>query len=333
YICSIIVGPFYGLLCAIATPIISCFTTGMPNLATLPSMTCELMVYGFTTGLFYRLFNNQKTIVKVYLSLLIAMILGRCTNGVVNAIILSSKYSLKAWVSASFVTAIPGIAIQLVVIPALITSLNSAFSIDIETQNLFGITRRIDNKEVEEFFSEIADSWDQHSSADLKSLEERLRVLKIKENESVLDLGCGTGILENILPRFTNKITGLDISPYMIKNAKEKHPDINYVVGDFYTSVFKNKFDNIIIYNAYPHFIDKPLFVKKVIQVLKKKGKFYLIHGASKEVINQCHKEVPSSISIGLKDVEEELKVFKKYFNVVETHDNENEYIIVLEKK
>ena len=59
------------------------------------------------------------------MSLIIAMLAGRIMNGLVNTCILSTQgYTLSVFMSASFITCLPGIVIQLIVIPVLVRILN-----------------------------------------------------------------------------------------------------------------------------------------------------------------------------------------------------------------
>ena len=119
-----IVGPLFGLICGIATPLLSHLIFSMPPAPILPGMICELAVYGLMTGLLNKLIKNDNEIVKAYMVLIGAMLCGRVTYGILNALIFrAGSYSFGAWTSAAFVTAIPGIIIQLVLIPILITRL------------------------------------------------------------------------------------------------------------------------------------------------------------------------------------------------------------------
>ena len=64
---------------------------------------------------------------KLYIALAGAMLAGRLAAGLVNAFIFNAgRYSIEAWLTASFVTALPGVAIQLVLIPALCIALQKA---------------------------------------------------------------------------------------------------------------------------------------------------------------------------------------------------------------
>ena len=121
------VGPVYGLICGILTPLLSHLIFSMPPAPVLPSMLCELAVYGLMTGLLNKLIKTENNILKAYLVLIGAMLCGRITYGILNALIFKAgSYSLNAWLSAAFVTAVPGIIIQLLLIPILVVRLKSA---------------------------------------------------------------------------------------------------------------------------------------------------------------------------------------------------------------
>ena len=63
----------------------------------------------------------------LYTALIGAMICGRIINGVLNALIFNAgKYSMEMWLTASFLQAIPGIVIQLALIPLLVLALQKA---------------------------------------------------------------------------------------------------------------------------------------------------------------------------------------------------------------
>ena len=62
---------------------------------------------------------------NLYMSLIIAMLAGRIVNGLVNTCILSTQgYTLSVFMMASFVTCLPGVILQLIVIRVLVRSLN-----------------------------------------------------------------------------------------------------------------------------------------------------------------------------------------------------------------
>ncbi|MDO8528993.1 MAG: class I SAM-dependent methyltransferase [Nanoarchaeota archaeon] len=76
-------------------------------------------------------------------------------------------------------------------------------------------------------------------------LEQVFKKFNLK-NKKVLDLGCGTGLHEKELSDRIYEMTGLDLSPDMIEIAKEKTPNVKFVVGDMSNFELNEKFDSII---------------------------------------------------------------------------------------
>lgn len=126
-LCGLLCGPAYGIACGILTPLLSSLITSMPPMAMLPSMICELAVYGFAAGLLILVVRTGSQVANVYISLIGAMLVGRVVYGVVNALIFrAGEYSMQMWLTASFVTALPGIIIQLVLLPLVVLALRKA---------------------------------------------------------------------------------------------------------------------------------------------------------------------------------------------------------------
>jgi len=120
-LCGILCGFPYGLACGVLTPLLSSLATGMPPAAILPAMVCELAVYGAVAGLLMGLIRTKNAYIRIYGSLIGAMLAGRLVFGLLNALIFQAgnNYSIQIWVTSAFVTALPGIAIQLALIPAI----------------------------------------------------------------------------------------------------------------------------------------------------------------------------------------------------------------------
>ena len=126
-LCGLICGARYGLLCGILGPVLSSLFTGMPGAAYLPQMVIELAAYGFFSGLFSNWLHFQKGFVNLMIALAGAMVIGRVLAGVFRALLFArGSYSAAAWAATYFVNAIPGIILQLVLIPAIIYALQNA---------------------------------------------------------------------------------------------------------------------------------------------------------------------------------------------------------------
>lgn len=126
-LCGLICGWPYGLLCGLAGPALSALITGMPPAAVLPGMLVECAVYGLAAGLLMQLVRTKHLYADLYISLAAAMLLGRVVSGIAKALIFSAgSYSMASWVAGSFVTALPGIIIQLALLPSIVYALMRA---------------------------------------------------------------------------------------------------------------------------------------------------------------------------------------------------------------
>lgn len=125
-ICGLICSWPYGLICGLLGPLLSSLITGMPPAAILPAMMVECATYGAVSGIMLKFVHTGKTYPDLYIAMVTAMLAGRVLSGIAKALIFSPGIALSAWVASSFVTALPGIAIQLVFLPTVVFSLMKA---------------------------------------------------------------------------------------------------------------------------------------------------------------------------------------------------------------
>jgi riboflavin transporter FmnP len=112
---GLLLGPVAGAFLGIATPLLSALLTGMPPVAILPPMVVELAVYGLVAGVAHCHWR-----LAPLWALLIAMVAGRLALGLAVALLgpsIGLKAEPVAYVLASIVSGLPGIAAQIVVIP------------------------------------------------------------------------------------------------------------------------------------------------------------------------------------------------------------------------
>lgn len=123
--------PVYALLLGMITPFINSLLTGMPPMFPMVViMTFELGVYGFVASVLYR-----KLRVPVLISLVISMIIGRIVaGGVVYALVVffSQKMDPVLFVQGAVITGLPGIAIQIILIPILMHAINRYTTINLD---------------------------------------------------------------------------------------------------------------------------------------------------------------------------------------------------------
>lgn len=121
-LCGFFCGPWYALGIGIIAPLLRFLLFGMPPI--FPSgiaMCFELATYGLVSAVLYKLL--PKKTVHIYVSLISAMIAGRIVWGVVRVILYGlggSEFSWAAFIAGAFLNAIPGIIVQIVLIPVLV---------------------------------------------------------------------------------------------------------------------------------------------------------------------------------------------------------------------
>ena len=129
FLCGLICGGPWGMAVGLVTPLLRNVMFGMPPLfPTAVSMSCELAVYGLVCGVIYARAPRRGT-AAVYAALLPAMLAGRAVWGCVQAVLLGmsgSALTLQMFWASAFLNAIPGIVLQLVLIPAVMAALNRA---------------------------------------------------------------------------------------------------------------------------------------------------------------------------------------------------------------
>ena len=133
FLCAFICGWQYGGIVGFITPLLRCFIFGVPFLyPNAISMAFELCTYAIVCGLIYHYFK-KKNIFSIYCSMLPAMVLGRVVWGVMQVILLGIKditFSFSMFISGAILNAIPGIIIQLILIPAIVTALQYSHVLD-----------------------------------------------------------------------------------------------------------------------------------------------------------------------------------------------------------
>lgn len=125
-LCGLICGWPYGGVCGLVGPLLSSLVTGMPPAAMLPSMMVECCAYGFVTGMLMRHLHTRHAVADLYISLVSAMVVGRVVAGFAKAWIFTPGISPFAWVTTSLVAGIPGIIIQLILMPMVVLGLTKA---------------------------------------------------------------------------------------------------------------------------------------------------------------------------------------------------------------
>ena len=125
-LCGLVCGWQYGLTIGAIAPLLRSALFGMPVM--FPSaiaMAFELATYGFVIGILFQK-ARWKCIKSLYRCLIISMVSGRVVWGIVQCILLGlgeNGFTISMFVTSAIVKAIPGIILQIVLIPVVVISL------------------------------------------------------------------------------------------------------------------------------------------------------------------------------------------------------------------
>ncbi len=126
-LCGLICGWKHGGVVGLVLPLLRCAIFGMPPLyPTAIAMTFELATYGAVVGLIFQR-SPWQCVRALYRALLAAMVAGRLVWGAARVILMglgNSTFSWQAFLSGALLTAIPGIILQLVLIPSIMLALD-----------------------------------------------------------------------------------------------------------------------------------------------------------------------------------------------------------------
>ncbi|MDU1538076.1 methyltransferase domain-containing protein [Paraclostridium tenue] len=189
-----------------------------------------------------------------------------------------------------------------------------------------------------DFFDNIAKEWDNIIEVNEEKINTLLSKLDIKENERVLDVGTGTGVLIPFIKKLNKNgyIRGVDLSNGMIEVARKKYkhiPNLDFEIIDVENEVIKEKYNKIILYSMFPHLENKTKTIKTLVKKnLSKNGKLMIAHSNSREFLNNMHKEKDEAVSEArLIPIDNQVKLFEDIgLNVVEAFENDQMYYLVL---
>ena len=175
----------------------------------------------------------------------------------------------------------------------------------------------MDKKAVIEFFDHCAAFWD----AEMVRKEDVIRAILdnggVRAGIDVLDVACGTGVLfPDYFSRGVRSLTGIDISPEMVKRAQKKFPGTEVVCADVEEYSFGRRFDAVMVYNAFPHFPAPERLIGVLAGLTRPGGRLSVAHGMSRALLLSHHAGKASGVSIELPEAEALSALFSPWFDV-----------------
>lgn len=151
------------------------------------------------------------------------------------------------------------------------------------------------------FYESIAKVYDYIFPKNRKQLEFVESIKKISSEEKILDIGCATGNLTELLGEKTRNIVGIDLDKELLKEAKYKHPNLNFENMNMLKINEKfeeNSFDRVVSFgNTLVHLDSREEveeFFQKVYKTLKFNGFFIVQIINYNRVIEKNIKNLPT---------------------------------------
>lgn len=174
----------------------------------------------------------------------------------------------------------------------------------------------MNKQEVARFFDALAPSWDGDMIRSDEIIARILDGAEVAAGDQVLDVACGTGVLfPDYLKRDVGSLTGIDLSPEMVKIAAEKFPQVKVLCGDAEEAPL-GMYDRIMVYNAFPHFPDPENLICVLSGHLKPGGTLTVAHGMSRSDIDHHHEGSAGRVSLGLMHEDQLAEIFRRYLKV-----------------
>lgn len=187
-----------------------------------------------------------------------------------------------------------------------------------------------------EFFDEIALHWE-------TNLEERERII-LKEalrfmppaNKpvTVLDAGCGTGVLLPYLSDYS--VIAVDASSEMLKIAIERnaHSNVSFIQAACESLPLKDASVDVVVgLNLYPHLTDAQAALAQFRRVMRSHGRLTLLHFQDSHTVTAIHKSIGGAVANDVLPPAEAVAqaLEEAGFEPIHTHDDEY-FLIVADR-
>jgi len=155
----------------------------------------------------------------------------------------------------------------------------------------------------------------EYGPEEMLKLARLLRHIGPLKGFKILEPGCGTGRLTEILSNHVGKsglVVALDISPMMVEAARRRtgvrpNTEIHQcAVEEFWMKM--EEYDLIVCHQVFPHFEDKRKVLKALASALKPKGRIIVIHFINRVEINDRHRKAGTAVEMDMMPGQDAMK-------------------------
>jgi ubiquinone/menaquinone biosynthesis C-methylase UbiE len=133
-----------------------------------------------------------------------------------------------------------------------------------------------------DYFEKVADSWEsmQHSFFSEAARKKAYEIAKVNNQDTIADIGCGTGYISEGLIDMQIKIIAVDQSQAMINEMKKKFINFNniyYRLGESENLPIDDNEVNYAFANMYLHHVNDPSkSIIEMFRIIKPGGKLII---------------------------------------------------------
>jgi ubiquinone/menaquinone biosynthesis C-methylase UbiE len=189
------------------------------------------------------------------------------------------------------------------------------------------------------FDTQVSEHWaaSDYTPEEMRKIERMLDLAQIEYGNKVVEPGCGTGRLTQILSKCVGpdgNVLSMDISPRMTSDCSRRTSclqNVQVVCSPVESYGFEERgYDRVICHNVFPHFDDKPRAVQTLARTLKSSGKFIVFHFMNSDWINDLHRKAHSSVLNDLLPNSDDMARIFALANLKITHltDDEMGYLL-----
>jgi demethylmenaquinone methyltransferase/2-methoxy-6-polyprenyl-1,4-benzoquinol methylase len=190
------------------------------------------------------------------------------------------------------------------------------------------------------FDSQVDEPWagDPYTYAEVQRIHRVLALVGRRSGFRVLEPGCGTGRLTEILADGAGPdgfVLAADISEKMVDAARRRlglRTNAQIQLGGIEDLHLEHSsFDLVLCHQVFPHFDDKPAALRRFAAWLKPMGQLAILHFINSARINDLHRKTDDSVRQDMIPEREEMSRMLKQAGFAQTvfEDDERGYLLV----